>query len=107
MKRFRPAILIGVLAVVSATAGCTGQAPYIYRSQEFNRGVADFGRPPANIDSVIVCYNKLGTKPEIVANMASAECARYNKKAEFLRQSYEFCPLTTPVAAEYNCVGRK
>jgi hypothetical protein len=106
MKRFRPAILVVVLAAISATAGCAGQAPYIYRLQEFNRGAADFGKAPANIDSVTICYNKIGTKPEIVANMASAECARYNKKAEFLRQSYEHCPLTTPVAAEYRCVGR-
>jgi len=107
MKRVRPTMFLVLLAAVSATAGCAAPGPYVYRQQEFNRESKDFGKEPLNIDSVIICYNKFGTKPEIVANMASAECARYNKKAEFRRQSHEFCPLTTPVAAEYDCLGRK
>ena len=71
---------------------------------EFNRELPTFAKEPLNIDSVIICYNKYGTKPEIVANMASAECARFNKKAEFLRQSLDQCPLSTPMAAVYACV---
>lgn len=106
MKRFRPAVLMVVLVAVSATAGCGASGPYVHRPQEFNRDLPNFGKEPLDIDSVIICYNKFGTKPEEISKMATAECARYNKKAEFLRQSYQQCPLITPVAAEYSCVGR-
>ena len=104
MKQFRPMILAVALAAVSATAGCAAPAPHVFRAEEFNRDSRNFNKDPLNIDSVIICYNKYGTKPEIVANMASAECARFNKKAEFLRQSLDQCPLSTPMAAVYACV---
>jgi len=84
--------------------GCAAAAPYVYLPQEFDRKSKSFGKDPLNIDSVTICYNKYGTNPEIVAKMASAECARFNKKAEFLRQSLDQCPLSTPMAAVYACV---
>ncbi|MFQ5765976.1 MAG: hypothetical protein ACE5GT_13730 [Rhodospirillales bacterium] len=87
-------------------AGCGGPDAYVHKEAEFNRQSANFGKNPQNIDSVTICYNKFGTKPEFVANMASAECAVFNKKAEYRRQSFTICPLFTPVAAVYDCVSR-
>jgi hypothetical protein len=104
MRRLRPAFLVVALSAVLLTTGCAAPPPYIHREGEFNRELPTFAKEPLNIDSVIICYNKYGTKPEIVANMASAECARFNKKAEFLRQSLDQCPLSTPMAAVYACV---
>lgn len=104
MRRLRPELLVAALSAVLLTAGCAAPAPYVYREAEFDRGSPTFATGPVNIDSVIICYNKFGTKPEIVANMASAECARFNKKAEFQQQSLDHCPLSTPTAAVYACV---
>jgi len=96
--------LVSALAAVLLAAGCGAPPPYVHREGEFNRERPDFAKEPLNIDSVVICYSKYGTKPEIVANMASAECARFNKKAEFQYQSLETCPLSTPIAATYACV---
>ena len=85
--------------------GCAAAAPYVYLPQEFDRKSKDFGKDPLNIDSVTICYNKYGTNPEIVAKMASAECAKFDKKAEFRGQSYKECALFAPVAAKFKCVG--
>ena len=95
-----------VLALAAALlGGCAAADPYVYLPQEFDRKSKDFGKDPLNIDSVTICYNKYGTNPEIVAKMASAECARFDKKAEFRGQSYKECSLFAPVAAKYACVG--
>ena len=104
MRRLRPGFLVVALSAVLLTTGCAAPAPYVLDAGEFNRESPTFAKGPLNIDSVIICYNKNGTKPEIVANMASAECARFNKKAEFQVQSLEHCPLLTPIAAVYDCV---
>ncbi|HEX9702291.1 MAG TPA: hypothetical protein VGA19_05525 [Rhodospirillales bacterium] len=85
--------------------GCAAPGPFVHHPGEFNRAAKDYGKEPTNIDSVTICYNKYGTSPGIVAKMASAECARFNKTAEYRRQSFEICPLFTPVAAEYECIG--
>ena len=96
--------LFGVLAVL-LTAACGGADAYIYNAGEFNRGSPTFGKEPRDINTLTICYNKHGTKPKIIASMASAECAKFNKRAEFDRQSLIICPLFTPVAAIYNCRG--
>jgi len=84
--------------------GETNPDAYVYNASEFNRTSPNFAKDPTKIDSVTICYNKFGTKPAIVANMATAECQKFNKKAEFVSQSLSVCPLFTPVAAIYNCV---
>lgn len=88
-------------------AGCatTDEGAYILHDGEFNRASPDFAKTPEDIDSVTICYNKYGTSPGKVATMAEQECGRYNKKSVFIRQSYNICPLFTPVAAIYNCQG--
>ena len=101
-----PVLKIFPLAVFLFLAGCsasTDGGAYIYKEGEFNRASPNFAKTPQDIDSVTVCYNKYGTKPVNVATMAKHECAKFNKKAVFLRQSYETCPLFTPVAAIFNC----
>ena len=86
-------------------SACTGPDAYVYIDGEFNRESPTFAKKPENIDSVTICYNKSGTKPVIIVNMARTECARFNKKAEFRRQTLNICPLVTPVGAVYDCVG--
>jgi len=105
MRRVRPVTLVVALSAILLSAGCAAPPPYVFHSGEFNRASPTFATGPLNIDSVIICYNKSGTKPEIVANMASAECARFNKKARFEQQSLDYCPLSTPIAAIYACDG--
>lgn len=112
-----PRILFVVLAAAMPAAACSGPSggqdgqsnpdAYVYNASEFNRASPTFAKDPKEIDSVTICYNKYGTKPAIIANMALEECARFNKKAEFVRQSLSVCPLFTPVAAIYDCVGGK
>lgn len=110
-------ILFVCLFTALAASACSGPGggqdgsvdtnAYVYNESEFNRNSPNFNREPVKIDSVTICYNKYGTKPSIIANMAVEECAKFNKKAEFVRQSLSLCPLFTPVAAIYNCVGNK
>lgn len=105
MGRSKPILAaLGVLGVLLATA-CGSPEAYVYKAGEFNRQAKDFGKEPEKIDSVTICYNKFRTKPEIIANMASTECAKFNKKAAFQHQALNICPLFTPVAAVYNCTG--
>ena len=101
--RLIPGIL-GISAVLLATA-CGGPGAYVYKTNEFNRAHPNFAKDPKDIDGLTICYNKSGTKPENIAKMAEAECAKFHKKAEFSHQSLDVCPLMTPVAAVYNCRG--
>jgi hypothetical protein len=112
MVRF-PRIFLASLIPAMMSAACsapggkqdgeTNTDAYVYNDGEFNRASPTFNREPVNIDSVTICYNKYGTNPAVVVNMATEECKKFNKKAEFVRQSLSVCPLFTPVAAIYNC----
>ena len=93
------------LSTALLASACTGPDAYLFIAEEFNRESPTFAKKAENIDSVTVCYNKSGTKPEIIVKMARTECARFNKKAEFRRQTLNICPLITPVGAVYDCVG--
>jgi len=113
MVQFPRTFLIPIVTAV-LLAACSAPVPqqdgqmnvdvYVYKSGEFNRSSSTFAKDPTNITSVTICYNKSGTKPQIVANMAAKECAKFSKKAEFVSQSLSICPLFTPVAAIYNCI---
>ncbi|NQU62133.1 MAG: hypothetical protein HQ512_13465 [Rhodospirillales bacterium] len=105
MQRIKAAFHVFGVSAVLLTGACGAPEAYIYKAGEFNREAAGFGKDVENIDYITVCYNKLGTKPEIIAKIARAECERFNKKSKFIRQSYEKCPLVTPVAAIYKCLG--
>ncbi len=104
-KKLVPFCLSAML-LVSACANEPGEGAYVHHPGEFNRASPNFAKEPENIDSVTICYNKFGTKPENIAKIANEECAKFNKRAEFARQSLTVCPLFTPVAAIYNCLNQ-
>jgi len=87
-------------------AGCAGAAaPYVYKAGEFDRSSPDFGKEPADITAVTICYGTRGTTPEEIRDMAQTECAHFKKTARFTGQNYQTCPLLTPVAANFDCVN--
>lgn len=97
------AIIITLVLGVVAAAGCAPTAPYVYKQAEFDRRQPTFGREPADISAVVVCYGSRKTSPEQVAAVADAECGKFGRVAIFARQDYQRCPVTTPVAAYYVC----
>ena len=102
---FAALILVSACAVPNETHGDEDQNPFVYNPNEFNRST--FSKPTVIPDSIIICYNKYGTTPKTIANMAVKECAKFNKTAEFDRQTMLICPLFTPIAAIYKCTGEK
>jgi hypothetical protein len=106
-----PVVIIAALLMVSACAGPNAadvsgdKNAYVFNPNEFKR--ATFGNLAAKSDSITVCYNKYGTTPGTIANIAAKECAKTNKTAKFDRQSLLVCPLFTPVAAIYECIVDK
>ena len=95
------------LCAAFLAAACAAPEAYVYNPGEFNRASKTFGKEPANLSSVTICYNKMGTKPEIISKLAIEECGKYNKKAIFFEQKLDLCPLFTPIAAVYDCQGDK
>jgi hypothetical protein len=102
MRRiFSMLVLFPVVVVVAACSS----PPHVHKSGEYNRATRNFGQPVSDISSVTICYSSSSTTPQQVSKMAIEECAAFNKTATFVEQSYSVCPLTTPVAALYDCVG--
>lgn len=97
----RLAVLCLTLAV--AIAACAETRPYVYKRDEFNREAMDFNREPEDRDSVTICYNELGTTPEVVFELANTECGKYAKRARPTHQSFGDCPIVTPVEAHFAC----
>ena len=88
-------------------AGCAADLqPHIYIPREFDRTRSDFNKPLKDRSEVLICFNKLKTTPQKIANMATLECARFNKNAEFVKQEADSCPLVTPIVARYRCVPK-
>ncbi len=106
-KRRLPAglVVLGAPVLLLFLAACTPPPAFVYNKDEFNRDAKGFGRPVTNIKGVTVCYAKGGTTPRKVAELARAECSKFNKKAVFVRQDRSICPLTTPIAVQYICKG--
>ena len=86
-------------------AACAAPEAYVFKSGEFNRDSKTFGKEPDNLSSVTICYNKMGTRSEIISKMAVKECGKYGKKAIFFKQTLNLCPLFTPISAVYDCKG--
>jgi len=105
------AMVFAALLLVSACAGpnqvdgAEDKNAFVYNQSEFNR--ATFSKPAVNPDSITVCYNKFGTTQARIANIATEECRKFNKTAEFDHLSLLICPLFTPVAAIYKCIDDK
>ncbi|MBC8268179.1 MAG: hypothetical protein H8E36_05480 [Rhodospirillaceae bacterium] len=102
MKRIFSALAL--FSVVAFVAACAGQ-PYVHKSGEFNRASSGFGQTEKDISNLTICYNSSSTTPQQVNKMAIEECAAFNKTAKFVGQEYNVCPLTTPIAAKFNCLG--
>ncbi|NQW00899.1 MAG: hypothetical protein HQ483_14440 [Rhodospirillales bacterium] len=96
---------LSVGIVVLMVAACEAPPPYVLNAGEFNRDSGAFKNGVTNREEVKVCYAKDGTTARAVTEMAQQECALYSKKAVFRTQSYQDCPLVTPIAAVYDCVG--
>ena len=90
--------------ILAALGGCTDPEPYVYRSGEFDRRAPDFGRDPADVETVTVCYNRRVTSPADLQEMARAECAKYGKVARYTRGSRLSCPVLVPLGAHFACV---
>jgi len=93
--------LIGLLALTAACA----QPAYVHHAAEFNRSSPEFGKDITDIDRLTICYSSRGATPAQVRSLARDECAKFGKTAQFLQQEYFVCPLSTPVAARFSCLG--
>ena len=93
------------IAILVFLAGCAADfQPHIYVGNEFDRTKKDYGKPLKDRNEVIICFNKYKTTPQKISNMAVLECARFNKRAVYLKQEPRLCPLMTPISAHYQCV---
>ena len=94
-----------ILASLAMLAGCAGE-PYVRNPAEFKRDTAYFLEGLTDRTFVEVCYNKRKTTPEAIRKLAIDECNRFGRIAAFSKTTYNVCPLTTPVAAVYDCLNR-
>jgi len=106
MNFTRISLLILMTSLASIVAGCGGDAAYVYDVDEFNRQSKTYLNGITDRDEVTVCYSKRSTSALEVAALARKECAKFDKTAQFFQQSYQACPLATPVAALYKCLGK-
>lgn len=88
-------------------AGCTGAEPYVDRPYAINRDSTVFPDGPKIVpDSLVtVCYAKSSATPAVIRALAEAECAQSGLGAAFEEQTYDTCPLLTPIAANFRCYG--
>ncbi len=98
-------VALGAPLLLLFLGACTPPPAFVYNKEEFNRNAKGFGRPVTDIKDVTICYAKGGTTPRQVAELARAECAKFNKKAVFKAQDRFTCPLNAPIAVKYICRG--
>ncbi len=101
-RRVLPLIVLASLG--PATFGCAETEPYVYTKLEFDRDAPEFGKEPANIGKVEICYSKLSTTAQALRELANARCGEFGKVARYQSQVYRECPLFTPVRAVFACV---
>ena len=88
-------------------AGCVGEAPYIYKVDEFDRNNPNFAKEIKDRSTVEICYHKQMTTPEVLIQMAKDECQRFGKKALFVRHRELQCSVAAPAMAEFICSATK
>jgi len=91
-------------AILGFTAACGGP-PYIYNSSEFNRESDRFNKELTTRNNVTVCYRKGATSTQAIQSIAVAECGRFGKAAYLQERNLSTCPLMTPFAAVFHCLG--
>ncbi len=94
-----------LLCLSLALAACGRSEPYVYRPDEFDRESASFGPGPKDISNLTICSAESGPPSQTVLELAAAECAKFSKTAVFGSQDYMSCPLLSPVATRFECVG--
>ncbi|HEC14866.1 MAG TPA: hypothetical protein ENI72_03820 [Rhodospirillales bacterium] len=95
---FFPVLFLGLFL-----AACTAPEPYVYKEREFDRSAEDFAKDPVDISEVVICYGKNGTTPQAIRKIARQECSKFGRTPQFVRQTYNLCPLSTPISAIYSC----
>ena len=93
-----------IAALLGGLAACGGK-PYVYNGQEFDRSSKVFREGVTDRNEVTICSAQGEPKPAEILALARAECRRFGKTAVFNDQSLQICPLTTPMAAIYDCLG--
>ena len=99
-------VRLAVFAAVFLLVGCGAASPFVYDPAAYDREHPDFAKSPEDQDSVIVGYSKYGTDLSEVARLAAQRCGQFGLGIEFRRSFYRFCPLLTPIGAEFGCTGR-
>ena len=105
MSKFQMITLVFVFSVAGLVTACADTKPYVHNKSEFDRESVSFAKGVTNRSEVTVCFQKQRTTPKAIASLARGECALFGKTAVFREQTYHVCPLVTPVAAVYDCVG--
>ena len=105
MSKFQMITLVFVFLVAGLATACADTKPYVHNKSEFDRKLVSFAKGVTNHSEVTVCFQKHGTMSQAIVDLAREECASFGKTAVFREQTYQVCPLVTPVAAVYDCVG--
>ena len=105
MSKFQMIALIFVFSTAGLVTACADTKPHVYNNIEFNRESVRFAKGFTNRSEVTVCFQKHETTSQAIVDLAREECASFGKTAVFREQTYLVCPLVTPVAAVYDCVG--
>lgn len=96
-----------ILFVAVILIGCSAPDPYVWRPYTIDREHEFFPDGPilANGSGISICYAKRGTTPNLLKQMADEECGRFGMTSKFAQQDHGICPLATPIAAQFVCVG--
>lgn len=96
-----------ILFVAAILIGCSAPAPYVWRPYTIDRAHEDFPDGPTleNGSQISICYSKRGTTPALLKQLADEECGRFGMTAMFEEQDHGLCPLVTPIAAQFSCLG--
>ncbi len=92
------------LLIIPVT-GCGLTGPYVFKADEFNRDSPTFNKPRQDGEPVSICYNGIGTTDFELQQIAEAECARFGKRAQFLSETVQRCPLLVPREAVFDCIA--
>jgi hypothetical protein len=84
-------------------SACANVEPYIYNPDEYNRESPNFSKEIIDRSEVIICYNKSSTTPEILIQMATDECGRFGKVANFIKHDHFICSISSPAQAIFQC----
>jgi len=84
-------------------SACANVEPYIYNANEYNRESPNFSKEIIDRSEVIICYNKNSTTPEILIKIATDECGRFGKVADFIKHKHFVCSISSPAQAIFKC----